>query len=268
MAFPFRNILCPVDFDDNSLEALDVAANLSRQNDGTVSVLHIVPMLVPPAGIPAYVDLYKGQEEDARRRLEEIAHKRLAGIKYELLTHVGDPAGVILKAERTTGADLVVMATHGRRGFSRIFLGSVAEIVLRESTCPVLTVRYMTPQKYLVGSWMTRNPVTATPEEKLSSIHNKMLEGGFRCVAVIKDSIPIGIVTDRDIRNHIGYLEHTEAFKAMSETLITVSPSTTVREAARLLRERKIGALPVVENGKLTGVITTTDVLNALTEED
>jgi universal stress protein A len=268
MAFPFRNILCPVDFDDNSLQALDLAANLSRQNDGMVFVLHILPMLVPPAGIPAYVDLYRGQEEDARKRLEEIAHKRLAGIKYELLTYVGDPAGVILKAERTTGADLVVMATHGRRGFSRIFLGSIAEIVLRESTCPVLTVRYVAPQKYLVGSWMTQNLVTAAPEEMLSSVHSKMLEGGFRCIPVLKDGAPVGIVTDRDIRNHIGYLEHTEAFKAMSETLLTVSPSTTVREAARLLRERKIGALPVVENGKLTGVITTTDVLNALTAED
>ncbi|MDO8431020.1 MAG: universal stress protein [Candidatus Binatus sp.] len=268
MAFPFRNILCPVDFDDNSLEALDTAANIVRQNDGTLFVIHIVPMIVPPAGMVGYVDLYKGQEETARGKLEEIARKRLAGIKYELLTPVGEPAGAILNAERKTRADLVVMATHGRRGFSRFLLGSVAELVLRESTCPVLTVRYTAPQKYLVGSWITRNPVTAAPEEKLSSVHNKMLEGGFRCVPILKDGVPVGIVTDRDIRNHIGYLEHTEAFKAMSEALITVTPSTTVRDAARLLRERKIGALPVVEDGKLIGVITTTDVLDALTAED
>lgn len=271
MAFPFRNILCPVDFDDVALDALDTAADLARQNDGTLFVLHVVPMMVlivPPTGTPPYVDLYKGQEEIARGKLERIARKRLAGLKYELFTHIGDPAGIIIEAERKLHADLVVMATHGRRGLSRVFIGSIAELVLRESTCPVLTVRHMAPQKYMIGSWMTRNPATATPEEKLSSVHHKMLEGGFRCIPILKDGVPVGIVTDRDIRNHIGYLEHTEAFKAMSEALITVTPSATVREAARLLRERKIGALPVVEDGKLTGVITTTDVLNALTAED
>ena len=73
-------------------------------------------------------------------------------------------------------------------------------------------------------------------------------------------------MTDRDIRQHTGYLDQTEAFKAMSEPLITVTPTTDIREAARLLRERKIGALPVVEDGKLVGVITTDDVLEALTQ--
>lgn len=268
MAFPFRLILCPVDFDDSSMDALETAANVCRQNDGTLFVLHVVPLIVLPTGTPVYIDLYKGQEEAALKSLEGIARKRLAGLKYELATRIGNPPETIIKAEKETRADLVVMATHGRRGLSRFLLGSVAEVVLRESTCPVLAVRYMAPQKYLVGEWMTRNPATATPNEKLSSVHAKMLEGGFRCIPVLEDGKPAGIITDRDIRNHTGYLDQTEAFKAMSETLITVTPSTTVREAARLLRERKIGALPVVEEEKLTGVITTTDVLNALTAED
>ncbi|HJU29002.1 MAG TPA: universal stress protein [Candidatus Binataceae bacterium] len=265
MAFPFRKILCPIDFDDNSLEAVDTAGNLARQNDATLFVLHITPIVLPPTGMPMYVDIYKSQEETAARKLRQIARSHLTGLKYELLTLVGDPASGILKTEKAIGADLVVMGTHGRRGVSRFFLGSVAEYVVRESTCPVLTVRAIAPQKYLVGAWMTRNPATATPDEKLSSVHDKMVEGGFRCVPVVENGAPVGIVTDRDIRNHTGYLEHTEAFKAMSEALITVSPSTSVREAARLLRERKIGALPVVEEGKLIGLITTTDVLTALT---
>ena len=72
-------------------------------------------------------------------------------------------------------------------------------------------------------------------------------------------------MTDRDIRQHTGSLDQTEASKAMSEALITVTPSTEIREAARLLRDRKIGGLPVLEDGKLAGVITTDDVLEALT---
>jgi acetoin utilization protein AcuB len=54
----------------------------------------------------------------------------------------------------------------------------------------------------------------------------------------------------------------------MSEALITVTPSTEIQQAARLLRERKIGGLPVVEDGKLAGVITVTDVLEALSPQN
>ncbi len=263
----FTRILCPVDFDDNSMRALDTAANLARENNGTVFVLHVVPLIVPPTGMPVYVDLYKGQEETAKTRLLEIAHKRLSGLKYELLLHTGEPAGTILKTEKTMKADLVVMATHGRRGFKRFFLGSIAELVVRESTCPVLTVRCTATQNDLVGTWMTKNPLTATPTEKLASIAGQMHEGKFRSVLIVADGAPVGIVTDRDIRQHVGYLDQTEAFKAMSQPLVTVTPSTDIREAARLLREHKIGGLPVVEDGKLAGVITTDDMLEALTHE-
>jgi nucleotide-binding universal stress UspA family protein len=126
-------------------------------------------MIVPPTGMPVYVDLYKGQEETARDKLLEIAHKQLNGLKYELLTPTGDPAGAILNAEKKTSADLIVMASHGRRGFKLLFPGSIAEFVLRESTCPVLTVRGTPAQNDLVGTWMTKNPIAATPREKLAS---------------------------------------------------------------------------------------------------
>lgn len=266
MALPFRNILCPIDFDDSSIEALDTAAQLGRQNDGTVFVLHVVPSILPPAGMPIYVDLYQGQEEFARRKLEETARKRLAGLKYDLLIEMADPGIAILKIAKRVHADVIVMATHGRRGFSRFFLGSVAEYVLREAPCPVLAVRHVAAPKNVVSTWMTAHPVTAAPNEKLSSVQSKMLGGGFRCIPVVKDNAVIGILTDRDIREHLSNLE-VEAGLAMTEPLITIAPAATVRVAARLLRERKIGALPVVEDGQLVGVITTTDVIDALTEE-
>lgn len=141
-------------------------------------------------------------------------------------------------------------------------------MVVRESTCPVLTVRPTATDKSLVGSWMTAGPVVATPDEKLSSVESKMHKGGFRTLPVMKNGLLVGIITDRDIRAHVGYLDHTEVDKAMAETLITVTPSMPVREAARLLRERKIGGLPVLdEEGTLVGIITVSDVLKALTEE-
>jgi nucleotide-binding universal stress UspA family protein len=126
-----------------------MAAEIARQNDGTVLLLHFVTMVAPPVGMPAYVQLYQRQRQTAAAKLEEIAHKRLRGLKYELIAEMGDPAHVILKTAARADIELIVMATHGRRGFSRFFLGGVAELVLRESECPVLSVRYSQPEKNL-----------------------------------------------------------------------------------------------------------------------
>jgi predicted transcriptional regulator len=183
------------------------------------------------------------------------------------MVNMGEPAGSILKAERGVGADLLVMSTHGRRGFSRFFLGSVAEMVLREARCPVLTVRHSAPKKDLVGAWMTNNPVTGQMDEALSTIQSKMVKGGFRSIPLIQGDRVVGLLTDGDIRAHEGHLAETPANKAITQALVTIGPETTVREAARIMRERKIDGLPVVEDGKLVGIITTTDVLEATTGE-
>src|ERR1700686_903464 len=100
MAFPFRRTLGPVDFDEDSLAAREVAGQIARQNDGTVLLFHVVPMMIAPTDMPVYVDIYKGQEETAKEKLRLMAAKRLQGIKYELLTHVGEPAGAILRTAK------------------------------------------------------------------------------------------------------------------------------------------------------------------------
>ncbi len=268
MSFPFRRILSPVDFDDNSLAALETAAQIARQNDGTVLLFHVVPMVIAPTGMPLYVDIYKGQEETAKEKLREMAAKRLQGIKYELLTHLGEPAGAIIRTAKRSAADVIVMATHGRRGFSRVMLGSVAEMVLREAPCPVLCVHRGEPDKHLVARWMSSSPVVATPDEKLSTIQTRMHAGNFRCAPVLDGGRLVGIITDRDVRSHMGRTDEIEAKLAMTENPVTVAPTTPLHEAARLLFERKIDALPVLEDGQLVGVMTTSDVLRAFLEED
>ncbi len=267
MSFPYRRILVPVDFDAQAIAAVETAAQVVRQNDGTALLMHVVPMMIPPAGMPGYVDVYRGQEEIARQRLTEFAHRHLTGLKYELFVHVGEPAASILRAEKRLAADLIVMATHGRRGFSRVFLGSVAEMVLREAVCPVLTVHHGKLESRVVERWMTRNPVTVTLADKLTVAATRMSEGGFRSLPVVEGDKLVGIITDRDLRAHVGYHDHTEVKLAMTEPVLTIAPDTPVQEAARLLRERKIGALPVVEEGRLVGIVSTVDVLEALTAE-
>jgi nucleotide-binding universal stress UspA family protein len=81
-------------------------------------------------------------EKVSKEKLQEVAQQRLSGsVRHETLTRVGDTATSILAVAEEVGAELIVMATHGRTGLSHFFLGSVAEQVVREASCPVLTIR-------------------------------------------------------------------------------------------------------------------------------
>ncbi len=115
----------------------------------------------------------------------------------------------------------------------------------------------------LVSKRMTKDPVTAIPEDLLIQARLKMEKGGFRRLPVITDGQLVGIITDRDIREYGGLLDRTEVKTAMSKKPITVRPVTTVEAAAQILLKQKIGGLPVVEMNRLVGVITTSDILQA-----
>jgi acetoin utilization protein AcuB len=115
----------------------------------------------------------------------------------------------------------------------------------------------------IVGNRMTKEPVTVEPDELLIRASLKMQAGGFHRLPVVTDGKLVGIVTDRDLREHHGHLEHTKINGVMSERPFTVTPATTLEEAAKILLERQIGGLPVVAEGRLVGMITTSDILNA-----
>ncbi len=128
----FRKILCPVDFDRVALPALELARKLALQNDASVYLLYVIP------GAKSSPDL----EQVARDNLRGIARKWLEGkARYQIVLNSGEPAAGVVKTAQALGADVVVMATHGRTGADRARLGSVAERVVRLSTCPVVTVR-------------------------------------------------------------------------------------------------------------------------------
>lgn len=137
----FRKILCPVDFDENSMAALELAIQLAKGSGGLLYLIHVDsgPLSRPvfptaPGAVPS--------EEMSRSRLAKIAHERLAGkVRYEVLARFGAPFEVITQAAEEVDADVVVMATHGRTGAARLVLGSVAEHVVRTCSRPVLTVR-------------------------------------------------------------------------------------------------------------------------------
>jgi len=115
----------------------------------------------------------------------------------------------------------------------------------------------------LVRDYMCKNPVTVTGHDTLVTAHEKMLDGRFRHLPVVRDGHVIGILSDRDVRSHTGTEARTRVETAMTKDPITISPLSTVEEAARLLLRRQISALPIVQEGRLAGIITTNDVLHA-----
>ena len=110
---------------------------------------------------------------------------------------------------------------------------------------------------------MTSKVITVGPRDSLSKAKALMDSGNFRHVPVVEDARLIGILFDRDIRSHVGYLESTRVDAVMTLNPVTVTPTTTVEEAARLMLRLKISAVPVVEDGKPLGVLSTSDILRA-----
>ena len=90
-----------------------------------------------------------------------------------------------------------------------------------------------------------------------------MESGHCRRLPVMEDGKMIGILTERDVRAHLGYLDSTQVDAAMTPDPVSITPQTSVEDAARLMLKHKIGGLPVMENGELVGIISTTDILRA-----
>ena len=145
MPFPYKRILCPVDFDEYSTGALKEATALALSSAGTMHILHVVQInpLFDQGAAEGFTagEMYEAQIEFARKKVEQKLTAIPPEVKREIIIEIGDPGDSIIDMQAKLGADLVVMATHGRKGFKHLVLGSVAERVVRESRVPVLMVR-------------------------------------------------------------------------------------------------------------------------------
>ena len=121
----------------------------------------------------------------------------------------------------------------------------------------------------LVKDCMTPNPFIVGPDEDVKNVFSLLNKHRFRQVPVVKDGKLVGIVTDRDLRAAVMEENHLVVADIMSSNPVTVSEDAAVEEAARIIRERKFGSLPVVsKTGELIGIITVTDILNLLKSND
>lgn len=135
---PIHTILFPTDFSEQSVAAFPLACSLARDCGARVVALHVVP---PPLGNDPLLNLRESHEyyHAPWRALRKLSAPE-QNVRVEHLLEDGDAAKQILKVAEDTKAGLIVIGTHGRTGLGRLFMGSVAEQVMRGAKCPVLTV--------------------------------------------------------------------------------------------------------------------------------
>ena len=145
---PFRRILCAADLTHASERTLDVALSLASENDGRITLLHVVESLpgetagrlylaVPEIG-PLRRDLLEQARTQLRKAVPDTA-RDFCNVSERV--EVGAAWSEILRVAEETDADLIVMGAHARGALGRMFFGSTASHVVRRATCPVLIVQ-------------------------------------------------------------------------------------------------------------------------------
>ena len=140
-----NNILCPIDFSEFSLDAVRHGVALARWYSASLTLLHVYQVSHPlpvngiPGSVPVFVQADPNEVADEVRRFCAPLTDA-SGLRMEVVVRPGDAAREIRSEAERAVFDLVILGTHGRSGFERLFLGSVTEKVLRSTRVPVLTI--------------------------------------------------------------------------------------------------------------------------------
>ena len=137
-------ILCPIDFSEFSVSAYQHALSVAEHYQAKLVAQHIVELWRHPAAdfvasAGLYEEYSQALRESGKKQLEEFVEDHTHDeIQPELVVQIGVAADSILSFAQLQKADVIVMGTHGRRGFDRLMLGSVTDRVMRRASCPVL----------------------------------------------------------------------------------------------------------------------------------
>jgi len=143
----FKVILVPTDFDESAELVLDHAVAIALASKARIVLFHAYPLpyvspwggVILPDADGSVVGMMRAAGREALAQV--IANRKESGVEMSAILAMGEARACILDAVAEQHADLVVMGTHGRHGFSRMLMGSTAEGIVRMSPVPVLTVR-------------------------------------------------------------------------------------------------------------------------------
>jgi nucleotide-binding universal stress UspA family protein len=134
-----KTIVLPIDFSTNNDNSLALATSLARDSGAKLFIVHVEEPPIVYVG-NSYYGVPNPQAEDVSKMLKEVV-PTASDVAYEHQSLTGTPADAIVKFAEQTQADFIVMGTHGRTGLSRVLMGSVAEAVVRQAPCPLLSVK-------------------------------------------------------------------------------------------------------------------------------
>ena len=235
----FQKILVPVDLSDKCIPAIQLATSLAKCNNAKLVFCYVALPPLPPEA------LYVKEDLDAVILKEHAEFKQIVPsdltIEYQHEFLRGNPGPEIVKLAKQIECDLIVLATHGRTGFFRWVLGSVAEYVIRHSQCPVVSVKFPTNAK----------------EDKNDSGKKEESEQQPESSDVLKEEKPIAEPAEISKK-----LNHKSPFvtSAMSHGL-PIREHDEMPDVITELTAANSTAAPVVnEEGKLIGILTKTDI--------
>ena len=140
-----KKILCALDLSDQSESVAEYAVMLAKMSGASIVAVYAAPTLTQYTGFhvpPNTIDNFVGEiVSGAERSMTDFVAEHFTGVDAKGVVVVGYAAEEILALAESEQADIIVMGTRGRKGLDLILFGSVAEKVVKNATCPVLTLR-------------------------------------------------------------------------------------------------------------------------------
>lgn len=260
-------ILVPTDFSEPSLAAVRYAVDLTFSMRGDMLLLHVIEgdpvrnymvggLPDPPSlSVDVTGNLFRWQlpKEIIRHDRYEEAQWKLTALlppgfrdRFRSLVVVGRAADEILRAAREQKADLIIMGSHRRKAVRHILRRSVADKVIRKAPIPVITL-WGLGDALSHQHWVSKLALREWPEDqRRRTMETNMLE----------------------TRSTTGSRQQQQSLKkdgmrvrdVMTSAPISVPPSTPVHEARNLMQQHRIRHLPVLDNGRLVGIVTDRDI--------
>ena len=206
-----RSILVPLDGSELSEQAITFATTLARSSRASIRLLSVVPdpFVLDPGLLPApFAEEIARAHVAVEEYVDGVVERFSAssGVRISGEVALGAPADCIVEAIRRTGADLVVMTSHGRGGFTRFWLGSVTDAVVRRATVPVLVIKSDKPQPTSSGLHLVSGVLVPLDGSPLAEI---AIEPAVQMAKVLDAPIKLLLVLENPLHMSPGFAPYS-----------------------------------------------------------